>query len=66
MGPGFNPLPQLDADLFKSLMDGEHSLRGFTDRDIRSQLTKTRWLRSCADDSEEGQCEGGPLLQAPA
>ena len=62
--PGFNPMAQLDADLFKSLMDGEHSLRGFTNRDIRSQLTKTRWLRSCADDSVEGQCEGGPLLQA--
>ena len=66
VGPGFNPLAQLDATLFKSLMDGERSLRGFTNRDIRSQLTKTRWLRSCADDSVEGQCEGGPLLQAAA
>ena len=46
--PRFNPLAQLDADLFKSLMDGEHCLRGFTKRDIRSQLTKTRWLRWCA------------------
>jgi hypothetical protein len=24
--PGFNPMAQLDADLFKSLMDGKHSL----------------------------------------
>ena len=28
--PGFNPMAQLDADLFKSLMDGEHCLRGNT------------------------------------
>ena len=26
-GPGFNPSAQPDADLFKSLMDGEHCLR---------------------------------------
>ena len=30
VGPGFNPMAQLDADLFKSLMGGEHSLRGNT------------------------------------
>ena len=29
-GPGFNPLAQPDADLFKSLMDTEHCLRGNT------------------------------------
>lgn len=48
---GFNPLAQDDATLFKRLMDSEHSLRGFTKRDIRSELT--RWLRSCADDLKE-------------
>ena len=32
--PGFNPMAQLDADLLGSLMDGEHSLRRFTNRDI--------------------------------
>ena len=36
VGPGFNPLAQPDATLFKSLMAGEHCLRGFTNRDIRS------------------------------
>jgi hypothetical protein len=58
-GPGFNPMAQLDADLFKSLMDGEHSLRGFTNRDIRSQLTKTSWLRSCADDAKTASAKVG-------
>ena len=52
-------MAQLDADLFKSLMDGEHSLRGFTNRDIRSQLTKTRWLRSCADDPKKASAKVG-------
>ena len=44
--PGFNPMAQHDAALFKSLMTGEHCLHGFTNRDIRSRLTGTRWLRA--------------------
>lgn len=47
-------------------MAGEHCLHRFTNRDIRSQLTSTRLLRVCADDSLEGKCEGQPLLQAAA
>ena len=50
-------MAQPDADLFKSLMDGEHCLRGFTNRDIRSQLTKTRCLRSCADDPKKASAK---------
>ena len=64
--PGFNPLAQPDATLFKSLMAGEHCLHGFTNRDIRARLTSTQLLRSCADDSVEGKCKGRPVLQAPA
>ena len=52
-------MAQLDADLLGSLMDGEHSLRGFTNRDIRSQLTKTRSLRSCADDPKKASAKVG-------
>jgi hypothetical protein len=51
--PGFKPLAQQDATLFKSLMVGEHCLHGFTNRDIRSRLTSTRLLRSCADDPKK-------------
>ncbi len=29
-GPRFNPMARLDADLFKSLMDGAHCFRGNT------------------------------------
>ena len=59
LGLGFNPLAQLDATLFKSLMAGEHCLHGFTNRDIRSQPTNTRWLRSCADDPKKASAKVG-------
>jgi hypothetical protein len=42
--PGFNPMAQHDATLFKSLMAGEHGLHGFTNRHIRSQLNGTRYV----------------------
>ena len=38
-------------------MDGEHSFRGFTHCDVRSELTKTRWLRSCADDPKKASAK---------
>jgi hypothetical protein len=48
--PGFNPLARHDAELFQSLMAGEHCLRGFTNRDIRAQLESTLHLRACGHD----------------
>ena len=45
--------------LFKSLMDGEHCLRGFTNRDIRSRLTGTRWLRACACNPKKASAKIG-------
>jgi len=61
--PGFNPLAQPDADLCKSLMDGGHCLRGFTNRDIRSHLTQTGWLRSCADDPKKASAKVGRFFR---
>ena len=46
-----------DAELFKSLMDGRHCLHGFTNRDIRSQLTSTRWLRACANQPKKASAK---------
>jgi hypothetical protein len=57
--PGFNPLAQADATLFKSLMAGEHCLHGSTNRDIRARLTSTHLLRSCADDPKKASAKGG-------
>ena len=44
---GFNPLAHLDNELFQAVMDGEHCVRGFTNRDIRTRLQSTLHLRSC-------------------
>jgi len=46
--PGFNPLARGDAELFESIMDGAHCLRGFSNRDIRQRLVSTAHLRRCA------------------
>ena len=57
--PGFNPMAQHDATLFNSVVAGEHGLHGSTNRDIRSRLTGTRWLRACADDPKKASAKVG-------
>lgn len=57
--PGFNPLAQPDATLFKSLMAGEHCLHGFANRDIRARLTSTLLVRSCVDDPKKASAKVG-------
>jgi hypothetical protein len=57
-------MAQLDADPFKSLMGGKHSLRGFTDHGIRSQLTKSRWLCGRDDDPKQASAKVGPSAGA--
>ncbi len=52
-------MTQDDATLFKSLMDGEQCLKGFTNCDIRSRLTGTRWLRVCAADPKKASAKVG-------
>ena len=52
-------MAQLGATRFKSLMAGEHCLYGFTNRDIRSKLTSTRLLSSCADDPKKASPKVG-------
>jgi hypothetical protein len=44
---GFNPLARPDAELFQSIMDGDHCLRGFSNRDIRERLVSTFHMRNC-------------------
>ena len=50
---GFNPLARRDAELFQSLMDGEHCLRGFTNRDIRVQLQSRLKAQAGGDDARK-------------
>ncbi|MCA1607046.1 MAG: hypothetical protein LC775_16605, partial [Acidobacteria bacterium] len=47
---GFNPLARPDAELFQSVMAGDHCLRGFKNRDIRARLASTGHLRACGHD----------------
>jgi hypothetical protein len=37
----FNPLSREDLELFQSVMDGNHCIRGFANREIRNALAKT-------------------------
>ena len=62
---GFNPMAQDDATLFKSLMDAEHCLKGFTNRDIRSRLTGTRWLRARGSDPNKDSAKLGRCFRRP-
>ena len=50
---GFNPLARRDAELFQSIMDGNHCLRGFSNRDIRQQLALTPHLRQCVSNPKK-------------
>jgi hypothetical protein len=50
---GFNPLSHDDTELFQAIMDGEHCLRGFTNREIRTRLQSTLHLRSCGQDQKK-------------
>ena len=50
---GFNPLARRDAELFRAVMDGEHCLRGFSNRDIRTKLQSTLHLKPCATDPKK-------------
>jgi len=55
--PGFNPLAHRDTELFQAVMDGEHCLRGFTNRDIRTKLPSTRQLSSCGQDRKKASAK---------
>ena len=47
---GFNPLARHDAELFQSVMAGDHCLRGFKNCDIRARLASTGHLRAFGHD----------------
>jgi len=52
----FNPLARPDTELFRAVMDGQHCLRGFTNRDIRAKLQSTPHLKSCVKDHKKQSC----------
>src|SRR2546422_4662745 len=60
---GFNPLARRDAELFQSIMDGNHCLRGFANRDIRQRLAATPHLRHCAHDPKKASSKISRILR---
>jgi len=60
---GFNPLARRDAELFQSVMDGDHCLRGFTNKDIRSRLASTPHLRSCGNVPKKASAKISRILR---
>lgn len=53
----FNPIARRDTELFHSVMDGDHCLRGFTNRDIRQRLASTPHLRKCGKDPKKASAK---------
>jgi hypothetical protein len=52
-----NPLARRDVELFQSIMDGNHCLRGFSNRDIRQQLAATPHLQQCLSNSTQASAK---------
>ena len=59
----FNPLARRDTELFQSVMDGNHCLRGFANRDIRQRLISTPHLRQCANDPKKASSKISRILR---
>jgi hypothetical protein len=60
---GFNPVARPDAELFQAVMDGEHALRGFTNRDIRTKLQWTAHVRICGQDHKKQSSKVSRILR---
>src|SRR5437867_12226107 len=50
---GFNPLARSATDIFRAVTDGEHCLRGFTNRDARATLQSSTHVKRCPKESKE-------------
>ena len=50
---GFNPLARRDAELFQSIVQGDHCLRGFSNRDIRQRPALTPHFAECAKNPQK-------------
>ena len=51
----FNPLSPHDRTLFEVLLAGEHTLHGFTNRDLREKLARTPFPLAAESDKQPGQ-----------
>src|SRR2546422_9122254 len=60
---GFNPLARRDAELFQSVMDGDHCLRGFTNKDIRARLASTPHFRKWGNETRKASAKISRILR---
>jgi len=61
--PGFNPMARYDSDLFRAVINGEHSLKGFTKRDIRRKLETTLQFKTWNKDPKQQSSKVGRILR---
>ena len=54
---GFNPLARRDGELFASIMDGDHCLRGFTNQNVRQRLASAPHLRQCSKNPQKASAK---------
>jgi hypothetical protein len=45
----FNPVARVEAQIFRTLLDGQHMIRGFSNPDIRNKLKDSLHLKDIAD-----------------
>ena len=58
----FNPLSREDVQLFRAVMDGEHNIRGFTNRNIREKIAATLHFRGIRQDTKRQSAKVTRLL----
>src|SRR5437667_567893 len=56
-------LARPDAELFQTVMDGDHCLRGFTNKDIRARLASTPHLRNCGNEPKKASAKISRILR---
>jgi hypothetical protein len=59
----FNPVCRQDIQLFEAVMDGNHCIRGFTNRNLRDKLTGTSHLRQFGNDSRRQSAKVTRILR---
>lgn len=60
---GFNPLHREEVELFKAVIDGEHNIRGFVNRDIREKLAKTPHFKGMRRDQKRQSAKVSRILR---
>jgi hypothetical protein len=60
---GFNPMARPDSDLFRAVMNGEHRLKGFTNRDIRRKLEPTPLFKAWDKDPKKQSAKISRILR---